>query len=160
MTSVPQLCFQVTDLPSQGKTVEGSVPLAALDPGDDERLEFPYPLHFRLLIAPVQQGILARGRLDTVVRAPCDRCLCDVDVTVTVADACYHFEEVPLGSLDLTEAVREDILLALPQGCLCRDDCRGLCPSCGQNLNEGTCSCSVSGDDESPWGALDRLDLP
>jgi uncharacterized protein len=160
MISVPQLCFQVAELPAQGKTVEGSVDFDALDPGDDGRLQFPYPLHFRLVIAPVQQGILVRGTLDTVVRAPCDRCLCDVDVPVRVDDACYHFEEMPVGVLDLTEPVREDILLVLPQGCLCRDDCRGLCPSCGQNLNEGTCSCPASGDDDSPWGALDRLDLP
>ena len=45
------------------------------------------------------------------------------------------------GVLDLTEALREQILLALPMQPLCRADCQGLCVQCGKNLNEGTCDC-------------------
>ncbi|MBI2952824.1 MAG: DUF177 domain-containing protein [Chloroflexi bacterium] len=44
--------------------------------------------------------------------------------------------------LDLARAVREYALLGLPMQPLCRDDCLGLCPECGQNLNRGKCSCS------------------
>lgn len=43
--------------------------------------------------------------------------------------------------LDLTALVREDLLLALPAKFLCREDCKGLCPICGKNLNDGSCSC-------------------
>lgn len=43
--------------------------------------------------------------------------------------------------LDLSELVREDVLLDLPTKYLCREDCRGLCPKCGRNLNEGDCGC-------------------
>lgn len=51
---------------------------------------------------------------------------------------------VPLGPdlvLDVTEVVRQHLLLALPMVPLCRQDCRGLCPRCGQNLNERECGC-------------------
>ena len=161
MISVPQLCLQIGDLPAGGLPLEGEVAFRALDPGDDGRLEFPQPLRFHLLVAPVQQGVLVRGRLESVVRAPCDRCLRPVEIAVAVHDACYHFPKLPpVGVLDLTECVREDILLALPQTCLCRDDCRGLCPVCGVNWNEHPCKCARPEDGAGPWTELDRLELP
>ena len=50
----------------------------------------------------------------------------------------YEGEEVDLGPL-----IREQVLLALPTRPLCRDDCRGLCPQCGINLNHAECGCRV-----------------
>jgi uncharacterized protein len=46
-------------------------------------------------------------------------------------------------TLDLTEAVRQNLLLALPSQPVCRPDCPGLCPVCGRRLAEGSCSCRV-----------------
>lgn len=45
------------------------------------------------------------------------------------------------GILDLDELALADILLALPSKILCQDDCQGLCPICGQNLNQSHCNC-------------------
>jgi uncharacterized protein len=47
---------------------------------------------------------------------------------------------------DLDPLVREDILLSMPYKFLCADDCKGLCPKCGKNLNEGPCSCKPETD--------------
>jgi uncharacterized protein len=59
-------------------------------------------------------------------------------------------------TLDLTEVVRQGLLLAIPMRPLCRPDCKGLCPMCGQNWNEGPCDCAeVEGD--SRWAILKRL---
>ena len=49
--------------------------------------------------------------------------------------------------IDLAELMREQFYLALPMKPLCRDDCRGLCPQCGTNLNTGACDCSPVWDD-------------
>ena len=46
-------------------------------------------------------------------------------------------------TLDITDIVRESILAELPQKVLCKDDCRGLCPKCGKNLNQGQCDCDL-----------------
>ncbi|MEA2649988.1 MAG: hypothetical protein QOG61_2423 [Candidatus Binataceae bacterium] len=54
----------------------------------------------------------------------------------------YDGEEV-----DLTPLIREQMLLALPTRPLCREDCRGLCPRCGANLNEHDCGCSIESAD-------------
>lgn len=47
-------------------------------------------------------------------------------------------------TIDLDPIVREQVLLALPMHAVCRDDCKGLCGSCGQNLNEGQCGCATT----------------
>jgi uncharacterized protein len=59
-------------------------------------------------------------------------------------------------SLDITDTVREAVILSLPISPLCREDCRGLCPGCGQDLNEEACRCS--GEKPDPrWSALKGL---
>jgi uncharacterized protein len=59
------------------------------------------------------------------------------------------------GELDLREAVREHWLLAAPAFVQCREDCKGLCPHCGANLNDGTCECPPVTD--SRWDALRKV---
>jgi uncharacterized protein len=58
--------------------------------------------------------------------------------------------------LDLTQVAREQILLNLPEQVLCREDCKGICATCGSDLNEGDCKC---GDNEIDprWAALKDL---
>jgi uncharacterized protein len=48
--------------------------------------------------------------------------------------------------VDLTETLRQNVLLALPMVILCREDCQGLCPQCGHNLNLGPCECKPEVD--------------
>ena len=89
---------------------------------------------------------------------PCDRCAAQVDRHFS-----YSFSHVLVPSLenedddryveirderlDLDGLVREDILLELPTKFLCREDCRGLCPICGKNLNDGPCGCKADSVD-------------
>ena len=55
--------------------------------------------------------------------------------------------------IDLSPAIREQILLSVPPPPLCREDCKGLCPSCGKDLNEGECGCDRAVVDPR-WAAL------
>ncbi|HHY38618.1 MAG TPA: DUF177 domain-containing protein [Clostridia bacterium] len=60
-------------------------------------------------------------------------------------------------NIDFKEAVRQNLILALPMKFVCREACRGLCPVCGKNLNEGECGCSR--EEDSRWSPLrDVLD--
>lgn len=49
--------------------------------------------------------------------------------------------------IDLNQLLREQFYLALPMKPLCREDCKGLCPQCGTNLNTGTCDCAAAWED-------------
>ena len=159
MISCPELQFQIQDLPDQGIPVEGEVPFAALEVADSERVRCPNPLSFRLHVAPVQDGVLVTGQLTSELLMACDRCLASVPVPIAELSVCHHLENVEGVVVDLTEELREDILLVFPQTCLCQDECHGLCPDCGRNLNDGPCSCGASDDRENPWSALDGLDF-
>lgn len=112
--------------------------------------------------APVEAGVsltsfggsvVLEAQVEFSLTMPCDRCF----ETVT-RDYAYRFthtlvrelasEEddgelilVEDGRLDLDGLLQEDILLELPAKFLCREDCEGLCPKCGKNLNEGPCGC-------------------
>jgi uncharacterized protein len=57
--------------------------------------------------------------------------------------------------IDVTPAVREELLLAAPQYVVCRDDCKGLCPQCGKDLNAGLCDCKPAVD--ARWQPLKAL---
>lgn len=101
------------------------------------------------------RGIFGEGPLHSQVQLECARCLETFSQPIS-----FHLEAqfglppiepqegtiFPIGVkgiLDLTDALREQILLALPMRPLCRPDCRGLglCIECGKNLNEGACDC-------------------
>jgi uncharacterized protein len=58
--------------------------------------------------------------------------------------------------LDLIPALREHLMLAVPEFAICSDTCKGLCPTCGANLNETTCSCEPQTVDNR-WAALLQL---
>jgi uncharacterized protein len=116
--------------------------------------------------------VRVRGSLQTSVELPCDRCLGPVPTPVNV-DFVANFvrsgdltaeakelrdEDLEVSvydgdSVDLDEIVREQILLALPARQLCRDDCKGLCPACGKNLNAESCDCARHETDPR-WAAL------
>ncbi|MBA7688765.1 hypothetical protein ES703_97254 [subsurface metagenome] len=69
---------------------------------------------------------------------------------------CFTIDEHHI--LDLTEAIRQYALLAIPMKPLCRGDCAGLCPNCGHNINQGPCDCSPQ-ETEPRWSELSKLTL-
>jgi uncharacterized protein len=76
----------------------------------------------------------------------------ELSVTQAEADIGYYVGEGVL----LEDILREQVLLAVPLKVVCSEDCKGLCPRCGQNLNQGACACSEPGADER-WTALKDL---
>jgi len=109
-----------------------------------------------------------RGHLHTAVAGECRRCLTPVRVPVAVevgalfssaADAGDDPDAYQLQShdteVDLRPVVREELALAAPRFVVCRDDCRGLCPTCGKDLNAGPCGCAPAADPR--WRALADL---
>ena len=109
------------------------------------------------------------GRLAGDVVLPCRRCLGDTTVHlqdeahVIFAEASSAEAEDPdvyvlderSNQLDLRPVVREQWLLNVPSYAVCREECKGLCPTCGKDLNEGSCDCPESRD--ARWEALRRV---
>jgi uncharacterized protein len=73
----------------------------------------------------------------------------EMSITTVEAEVSYYQGD----GLLLEDALREQVLLALPLRVICREDCKGLCPHCGKNLNLEQCSCSEPIEDPR-WSAL------
>jgi uncharacterized protein len=120
------------------------------------------------------RGIIVKGKMTASVTGICSRCLKQINCEVS-----YDFEEEALPDivtsegfsstelsgnliideghmLDLSEVVRQYALLTMPAKPLCRLDCAGICPSCGQDLNREPCHCPSSTHDQR-WSKLIRL---
>jgi uncharacterized protein len=108
------------------------------------------------------------ARLSTQLVADCRRCLTRVTLPLEAAIGALFVqgpeaeddpEAYPVRSdalaIDLIPAVREELILATPHYVLCREDCRGLCPRCGHDLNAGPCGCAPAAD--ARWAALEAL---
>ncbi|MDI3312210.1 MAG: DUF177 domain-containing protein [Thermoanaerobacterium sp.] len=90
--------------------------------------------------------LLARG----AIKVTCDRCLDEfeyefvipIDEVVNESDDEFS-DEVEDEKLDLTKIVIENVELSLPMKFICSNDCKGLCPTCGKNLNHEKCDCQI-----------------
>jgi uncharacterized protein len=123
-----------------------------------------------------EQRVHIRGVITAEVALQCTRCLeslrrkievsfddvfIDASHETRSSDAELTFADMDEslvigGRVDLTEVVREQILLALPEQIFCRENCRGLCPKCGGNRNLIDCSCERKEMDPR-WAALKNL---
>ncbi len=125
-------------------------------PHEGGRVVFAAPLRVEAELTNARLGILVRGEVTGEATLTCDRCLAPFrwPVRFSFLEE-YRFEggggdearRLEGDEVELDGPVREQLLLSLPFKKLCRPDCRGLCPLCGQNLNEGDCGCRrESGD--------------
>ena len=138
----------------------------------DMDVRFAEPVHVDLEAQQVLHDVLVQGRVSTVVAHECRRCLEPVTMPIAENVSMFFQQGVPeeqaeaeevyalpdRGDLDLAPALREQVALAVPRFALCREDCRGLCPQCGTNLNEGDCGCVVEEVDDR-WAALRRINF-
>lgn len=125
------------------------------------------------------ERVEVRGKLKGMMEADCDRCLAPValpaEVEFEVSFLPRAVEEESLtggereirgdepdfsfyedGAVDVDELVREQLLLALPSRFRCGEDCKGLCPHCGADLNKESCACDHEEVDPR-WNALAAL---
>jgi len=121
-----------------------------------------------LRVESVVEGVLVTGKLESTTVLECARCLTEFssDVTLRVCElfAGHGHEasddedvyQVENTEIDLEPMVRDAVTLALPLNPLCREDCAGLCSTCGTDLNEGACDCKDDARDPR-WAALSDL---
>lgn len=117
----------------------------------DEGYIFDSPVNLEGRLANFGGMLKLKGVLNTLYTAKCFRCLksmqCKIDVEINEdfiesekagVDEAYTYEG---NFLELDKAVKDNIILNLPVRQLCTEDCKGLCPQCGCDLNENKCEC-------------------
>lgn len=145
------------------KTWEAQVPGGLSFEG--QRFEFPNGVSLHAEAQWLEDSLLSlRLALAAQVKGECARCLAEAEVAISDellylyysrglklgrdAELCSEDEYLPVEvdfwgrTLNVTDQVWESLLTLLPYRMLCREDCAGLCPRCGADLNQGPCSCS------------------
>ena len=156
----------------------------AFPPGEiqyDQGLSQTMPLEAQgsaELLAHTLGEIRIRGHLTVRMRSECDRCLepaefsidSNFDLFYRPADRGEYAEEVEIdegeseigfyegSGIKLEDILREYVLLSMPMQRVCRDDCHGICPVCGQNRNLVNCGCEPKPADDR-WSALKKLQV-
>ena len=161
------MLLDLSKLHGQRAHFERTFAPSAFDPQDSEyRVAAPAALSIDVQkLGPNAFGV--SGRVTTKLEMECSRCVESFGVSV---DAQFDLRYVPAsenagegerevgeedlatafyreGMIDLIELMREQFVLALPMKPLCRDECRGLCPQCGTNLNTSQCDCAPAWED-------------
>ena len=135
--------------------------------GRTSQFKVVVPVDLRFRVHKDKNRYRLVGRVSTILEQTCSRCLepfrQDIDAPFDVrylpqsentgrdereveeddlSDAFYRDDQI-----DLRQLMEEQFYLALPMKPLCHEDCKGLCPNCGTNLNERTCKCQVRWED-------------
>jgi uncharacterized protein len=133
----------------------------------DVRVPTGEPITVAAHLAWAQEDVVVTATVRTHWESECRRCLkqasgdVSVDVREVYEPKSDQEETYALSGaqVDLEPLVRDAVLLGLPAAPLCQEGCQGLCPTCGTDLNEGTCDCESSPPDPR-WSALDALRDP
>lgn len=109
-----------------------------------------------------------QGKATTAIQGECRRCLTPVSVPLDLEIGALFTQDAEAlddpdsyavapdaTEIDVTRAVREELLLEAPRYAVCREDCQGLCPQCGKDLNAGPCGCAPA--TEARWQPLKTL---
>lgn len=168
MSDAP-LQLRWTGLPEGHSRLEGRVEFTALDAAEEDEA---YDVALTADVDNFGSRIRITGRIEGHARSTCHRCLESFDRVVCStldlmlqhggtagAEDSDEILAIPATEsvVDLTPWVREAVLLEEPIQLLCASDCRGLCSSCGANLNSGPCACGPR--DDPRWAPLRELRL-
>ena len=114
-----------------------------------------------------EETVTLRAELTSEANMTCARCLGEIRIPIRVnieerfsheADPDEPDQYLYNGSaLDLTDCVRDQVALQLPISAVCSEDCKGLCPRCGQNRNDVSCTCLEGGETANPFSALNAM---
>lgn len=162
---------------AESSRFEGTIEVPELSVGPDT-YHFPSPLAWSVDVTDTGGAFLVAGTVEGNAEVTCARCLgpasydflgdiegyflmegaeaedTDEDEDAPGAD---EFDVLPADHrIDLEPLILAALMVDAPQQPLCQDDCKGLCPQCGADLNEGECGCPIDGSD----GATEKGDHP
>lgn len=170
--ALPEELFET----AESRHFEGEAALGELTAGADA-YRFAGPVAWSADVTNTGGALLVMGTATAAATTACARCLEDVTYDLAGDIEGYfviggeeaapedmegdEFDYLPDNRVvDVVPLIEQALLLELPLVPLCADDCKGICPRCGENLNEGPCGCDEAAPDaDGPFAALRNLKL-
>jgi len=135
--------IDINKIPLEGLTLENKVSPSALDL-DTDTVKFLEPITIRADVSRITNAVTVNLSLSGSMHLNCSRCLKEFDIALKKAVRLNYQVNNSEPVIDLGQDIKEEIILDYPIKHLCNPDCKGLCPKCGKNLNEGGCSCAIT----------------
>ncbi len=153
------MIIYLSQIGEDGRRFQGEESIDILELQQDPAIRFHGNIVCDVYAQIVAGNLIVQGSLAVDAERECSRC--GEFFSTTVKDSSFLRDYVitpDMQEVDITEDIREAVMLQL--GCfpLCSRECRGLCPHCGINLNLGICDCGKQ-DSGGSWGALEQLKL-
>lgn len=156
-----------------GASVYADAPLSldVLDVGE-EHFTLRQPAMVNVTISNAGEGLVAYGTVSAEVTATCSRCLCEFPTVIEgevegfylrPGERAHHDAEEEVGAVDMNgmvdlgPALLAALVIEAPYAPLHDEECQGLCPTCGTDLNAGPCSCDHEVDPDHPFAGLAGL---
>lgn len=154
------MIIEVDRIPSpEGLRCQGEEPASILGMESDPFFRLSKPVRYNFLVTRVADRVLVQGTIELDFEAACSRCSAFFTTSARDKSFLRDYEVTSdVKVIDMTDDIREGVLLSLPTFLLCSQECKGLCSICGKNLNEGACKCQRSTTTEK-WSVLDQLQL-
>ncbi len=108
---------------------------------ESELVRFKQPLWISADISRITNTVTVVLSLSSRIEMTCSRCLGEFEVDFQKKLRLVYPVDAANPIIDMGPQIREEIIIDYPFKPLCKDDCQGLCPRCGKNLNEGKCNC-------------------
>lgn len=164
------MLIHIDNIPEEGLTLELEEPATAFpvlaNMEREKEAVFCKPVRIRLHVATIEGMVNVSGTIDTKAIFHCSRCLDECETSIESSFELTYVKELPdiegdeddievspeeMGlilytgdTIDLREAVQQEVIMALPFRPLCEPECKGLCPRCGANLNRDACDCHTT----------------
>ncbi|MCF7849339.1 MAG: DUF177 domain-containing protein [Kiritimatiellales bacterium] len=149
----------IARIPEEGMHFDGDDPAEIMGLENDPFIKVQGDVVYSLYAQHVSEELVVRGKFAVDVALKCARCSEFFSTTVSDSDFLRAYPaSKDADQIDITEDIREALLLNMPGFAVCSESCKGLCVQCGKNLNEGPCACEKSGGLDA-WQALDNLNL-
>ncbi len=165
----------VGDLPDRPLALAGTVEVVLAGGGEANELVVREPVAYDLTLLKGESSVRVEGRIQALVEASCGRCakrfpvevdrrFCAVFAAAEAGEGVrpreFDTDDLDLDyyegeAIDGVRLLAEQIILALPMKILCAEDCKGLCPACGADLNHTDCDCEP--DIDPRWDSLKGL---
>ncbi len=132
--------IQISKIPAEGLDIEESLSPAELDINTPQ-IKFSQPLEFCAKVMKITNAVTVDAVLFGRMHLVCSRCLVEFEEEITRRMHLDFLLEKDQLFIELNPQIREEIIINYPIKSICKHSCKGLCPKCGKNLNEGTCTC-------------------
>ena len=129
--------IHVNRIPFEGLREEVSYDPKTLDV-ERADLQLDQPISLSSFITKTEHTVVVAAEIDCTLHLTCARCLTRYDAPLHAAPT-LTYEVMPTDVIDITEDIRQELILASPMIPVCQTSCRGLCLICGQNLNVAAC---------------------